>query len=581
LAEPICASWSSALRAHGVERGDSLALALVPGVGLGLAIKDSQWAISEPNPVALFQQLNEEFAPRWIWWDRNTTQVVTGSEAEVDRCWDVLTVHRLLCGGWRTSVPECWAWLHGLSVESLPKMGQLGLLDAPIEEGEEPERPVQPDGHLRPEWAAGGWNESSERLAQWSALAFSAHELQLSQLEQRPTPARALSTARSESAAELLCAELERHGLPIDESTATSIISSAAGARTHNRLEEDAERARRDEEVLRHLEPRQEVNLRNPNEVKAMLRRTGLDLPDTRAWRLEELRSSEPLIDALLLWRKAERIATTYGYAWLDEHVRDGRLHGTWSSSDGAAGRMAASAGLHNLPTPMRPAIAAGEDNMFVRADLGQIEPRVLAAVSGDDALVAATQDDDLYQPIAQRLGVERSVAKVAVLGAMYGATTGESAGALRGLQNNYPVAMGLLEEAAEQGRLGNDIFTTGGRRVRMWVDPSVEGDIDKARSVAASRGRFARNALIQGAAAEFFKVWAIIVRRRAREFDASVVLCLHDELLVHTPTMNADDVAAVVTESVAEAAHYWSPEPGVRFLADVSVINRWSEAKD
>ncbi len=531
--------------------------------------------------MALFRKLDEEFAPRWIWWDRDTAYVVADSEAEVDRCWDVLTVHRLLCGGWRTSIPECWAWLHDLSVESLPKMGQLGLLDAPTDEGDEPEDPEQPDGHLRPEWVAGGWDVSPERLAQWATLAFTAHELQLTHLAKRAYPARAISTARSESAAELLCTELEGYGLPIDESTATSIIASAAGDRTHNRVEEDAERARRDEEVLRHLEPRQDVNLRNPNEVKAMLRRTGLDLPDTRAWRLEELRSSEPLIDALLVWRKAERIATTYGYSWLDEHVRDGRLHGSWSSSDGAAGRMAASAGLHNLPTPMRPAIAADAGHLLIRADLGQIEPRVLAAVSSDQALIAATQDDDLYQPIAQRLGVERSVAKVAVLGAMYGATTGESAGALRGLQKNYPVAMGLLEEAAEQGRLGNDIFTTGGRRIRMWVDPSVEGDIDKARSVAAGRGRFARNALIQGAAAEFFKVWAIIVRRRAREFDARVVLCLHDELLVHAPTMRAEAVAAVVTESVGEAAHYWSPEPAVRFLADVSVINRWSEAKD
>ena len=69
-----------------------------------------------------------------------------------------------------------------------------------------------------------------------------------------------------------------------------------------------------------------------------MLRRQGFDLPDTRAWRLEALRENEPLIDALLTWRKAERIATTYGWHWLDEHVRDGRLHGDWAGSDGAAG---------------------------------------------------------------------------------------------------------------------------------------------------------------------------------------------------------------------------------------------------
>src|SRR5690606_36574648 len=104
-----------------------------------------------------------------------------------------------------------------------------------------------------------------------------------------------------------------------------------------------------------------------------------------------------------------------------------GRLRGEWSSSDGAAGRMTASSGLHNLPAEMRPAVAAEPGHVFVRADLGQIEPRVLAAVSGDRALIAATADPDLYQPVAHRLRVERPIAKVAELGAMYGATTGES----------------------------------------------------------------------------------------------------------------------------------------------------------
>ena len=58
-------------------------------------------------------------------------------------------------------------------------------------------------------------------------------------------------------------------------------------------------------------------------------------------------------------------------------------------------------------------------------ADLGQVEPRVLAAVSRDEAFAAATREDDLYAPVAQRLGVERSVAKIAVLAAMYGQRSG------------------------------------------------------------------------------------------------------------------------------------------------------------
>src|SRR5205807_9834567 len=132
---------------------------------------------------------------------------------------------------------------------------------------------------------------------------------------------------------------------------------------------------------------------------------------------------------------KAGRMATTYGYAWLDKHLgADGRLRGAWTGSDGAAGRMTASAGLHNMPAALREAVVAEDGHVFVRADLGQIEPRVLAAVSGDQALVAAAGADDLYAPVAEHLGLDRPTAKVAVIAAMYGQTTGHGAQALRRL---------------------------------------------------------------------------------------------------------------------------------------------------
>jgi DNA polymerase-1 len=113
-----------------------------------------------------------------------------------------------------------------------------------------------------------------------------------------------------------------------------------------------------------------------------------------------------------------------------------------------------------------------------------------------------------------------------------------------------------------------------------MWVDDSVEGDLDRARNVAAARGRFARNALIQGAAAEFFKVWAVTVRARTAVLGGQIVLCLHDELLVQCPVEAADDVAERVLRSLDEASHRWSLHEGVRFVADVSVVQRWSDAK-
>ncbi len=562
-----------------LSRSDLVAIALEPGIGLGLARGDHQWAIATPDPAVFLREFNEEAAPRWLWWDRATSDLLARSRVPIDRCWDIATVHRLLFGGWRTSVGEIWARLHDLPLETLPQMGQLDLLEMPDDDGD-PSNPVQPDGHLRPEWINGTAHTSADDLATWAGLALEAHRLQAPLLDQLPDAVRAHSTARSESAAELLCAEMAQFGLPVNEETANRLIAEFAGPRATSVADEDRIRAERDEKVLVHLTPRQPVNLRNPAEVKAMLRRQGHDLPDTRAWRLEELAEADPLVAALLRWRKAERISTTYGYAWLDEHVHEGRLRGEWTSSDGAAGRMTASAGLHNLPAAMRSIVEADEDHVFVRADLGQVEPRVLAAVSGDPALVSATLGEDLYSPIAARLGVTRDVAKVAVLGAMYGATTGESAHALAGLNTNYPVAMGLLEKAAEFGRRNEDVFTSGGRRVRMWSNNPGDGDLDRAVAAAAARGRYARNAIVQGAAAEFFKVWAITVRRRGRSLAAEVVLCLHDELLVHTPEASAEAVAAMVRDAIGEAAHYWSPTAEVRFSADVSIVKRWSEAK-
>ena len=308
----------------------------------------------------------------------------------------------------------------------------------------------------------------------------------------------------------------------------------------------------------------------------------------------EQHAGEHPLVDALLVWRKAERIATTYGYRWLDEHVHTrpddpdgwGRLRGEWSSCDGAAGRMTASAGLHNLPAELRPAVAATPGHGFVHADLGQIEPRVLAAVSGDPAFIAATADDDLYLPVATRLGVDRAAAKVGVLGAMYGGTAGNSGLALPRLRQAYPRAMAVLEAAAEHGRAGEAVLTIGGRLVRMWssehLDDSGRGDLERARQAAAARGRYARNALIQGAAAEFFKVWAVTYRARAlaEGIDAPIVLCLHDEVLIHAPDDAAPAAAELLGGALAEAAHRWSPEPNVRFVADVRVVPRWSDAK-
>ncbi|NDH11139.1 MAG: DNA polymerase I, partial [Actinobacteria bacterium] len=355
-------------------RSDTVGIALAPGVGVGFARGDDRWSVATADPVALIAEAATADSPRWVWWGRETSDLLAG--LPIDRCWDVATVHRFLHGTWKAPISVIWSVLQGLDPDSLPTMGQLGLLDAPVDEGDR-ELPIRPDGHLRPEWIAGAFAETPDRLATWAGLALDAMGRQILLLDRLPDPDRAHATARSESAADLLCAEMTIAGLPIDVPEAERLISASAGRRPRTSAEEDEIRAERDERVLSKLESSHPVNLRNPGEVKAMLRRHGHDLPDTRAWRLEELRTTDPLIDALLTWRKDERIATTFGWHWLDEHVRDGRLRGEWASSDGAAGRMSASAGLHNLPSIMRPVVAAETGELRDELDAGAVAPHV------------------------------------------------------------------------------------------------------------------------------------------------------------------------------------------------------------
>lgn len=525
---------------------------------------------------------------RWVVWAAHDLAALLTRGVPVARVWDCAEVHRLIEGGWRAGPQDIWCAAWGLDPAGAPAGPQDDLFDF----GDVTDSPAAgalttPAGYLRGDAVTGRWQGGAlpadpAPLQEWARGAYLCAERQRAVVE-RAGP-RALATARSESAAALLCVELEQSGLPIDRETMTGLIAASAGPRPESLEAELAGRAARDDTVRRLVPGHERTDLRNPAQVREMLLAAGIDVPNTRKWTLEAFREAHPVVPALLAWRADERIATTYGWRWLDTHIgADDRLRGRWTASDGAAGRMTAESGLHNLPAQLRSGVRAAPGHRFVRADLGQIEPRVLAAVSGDPAFMAATQADDLYAPVAARLGVERPVAKVAVLAAMYGQRSGAAGEALAGLRRAYPVAVRLLEDAAERGGRGETVRTFGGRAVH--TAPPAERGQPVASPVAAARGRFARNAIIQGTAAELFKAWAATIRATTRDLGAEIVLCLHDEVLVHVPTAAAQECAARVEQALTDAARRWLGVDGradaVRFVADVSVIERWSEAKD
>lgn len=562
--------------------GTPVAMVIAPGLGLGLAWSSGDATIASRDPVSVFASL-VECGPRWVWWSaRETAAYAVAAGVRVRTCWDLGAVGRLVHGLRHDDAAAVWAAQGGLE----PAVGSgrsFDLFDVdPDDDG-----PVRRDGQLSPEWINGLATLSLANAVRWAAVGLDLQQRQAASLAANPDPRRdprqpplAVLTAHSESAAALIAVELEHEGMPIDRQVAGELIRAVVGDRPRDIDEEAALRRDRDATVMRHFPGAGDVDLRSPAQVKELLRRIGFDLPDTRSWRLEPHAATSPPVAALLAWRKVDRAATTYGWRWLDNTVsEDGRIHGAWGSADGGAGRMTAMAGLHSLPAELRSAVRADVGHVLVRADLGQIEPRVLAAISGDEALLQATHAVDMYAPVAERLRCGRPAAKVAVLAAMYGQTSGPAGETIKVMEQAYPTAVAYLRTAERAGREHTDIRTYGGRLLRLSrVAASADGQ-PVTEAVAAGHGRFARNAVVQGPAAELFKAWAATVRDGLLGLDGRIVLCLHDELLIHVPQRHVAATVDVVHNALALTARWWAAGTPVRFIADVGTGPDWEAA--
>lgn len=584
--EPIPArALARELHSTGLTRRAPLVLVLAAD-GLGLAWEGGSRAVlgSLDQLVEAFVEVENsgELAPRWTWWSARTTATPLVRAGFRPRAtWDLAASGRLAFGSRRGDPGAVWAAVHGQPEPDELRRGDGDLFDLDSTDG----RPVLDDGQLSREWRRGAWATDAESARQWAGLGLEVRDRQEARLtvvpDPRPgrrRPPLALLTAYAESAASLLAVELEVTGLPLDADVAGELLTTVIGSRPADEAQQADERRARDEVVLQHALGAR-VDLRNPLHVRELLAGVGLDLPDTRSWRLEPHSGTLPLVASLLTWRKTERLATTYGWSWLDRHVgADGRLRGRWEAADGASGRMTAGAGLHNLPAELRPAVRAQPGHVLVRADLGQVEPRVLAAVSGDSELARAAGEDDMYAPVARKLGCDRATAKVAVLAAMYGQTSGTAGAALRDMDRAYPVAMAHLRAAEQLGQHGGERRTYGGRL--LLFRGADQGEAVGEHVVRpAGWGRFARNAVVQGAAAELFKAWAATVRDGLLELDGEIVLCLHDELLLHVPTEVGPAAVALLDDALQATAAWWAAGSRVRFVVDVGTGRSWADA--
>ncbi|MEV7028172.1 bifunctional 3'-5' exonuclease/DNA polymerase, partial [Kitasatospora sp. NPDC093558] len=334
----------------------------------------------------------------------------------------------------------------------------------------------------------------------------------------------------------------------------------------------------------------------NPDSHTQVLRAfadRGIQLTSTRSWELK--RVDHPAAQLLIRYKELARIHAAHGWAWQDAWARGGRFRPEYVVGGVVSGRWASrGGGALQIPRILRRAVVADPGWLLVVADAAQLEPRVLAALSQDAGLARTAAGGDLYEALAaSAFRGDRDKAKLGLLGAMYGQTSGDIGPLLATLRHRYPAAMGYVEAAARTGEDGGVVASRLGR-----VCPPASADfldLTEAPDTAAeaggrwarARGRFTRNFVIQASAADWALALLAALRRRLNALPAAVpedrphlVFFQHDEVIVHTPANLADEVAAAVAAAADEARLLVFGDTPVRFPLTTAVVDCYADAK-
>jgi len=514
--------------------------------------------------------------PRWLWaatTDGYPTLLRAG--VRVGRCHDIELTEALLLGhagrwGEPRALAAAWARLTGAPVPADPPpriadppgFAQGALFDALI-------GPPAAAGPVVLDALTGVYAEQHRRIAGTGQ------------------PGRFALLVAAESAGALVGAEMGHVGLPWRADIHDQLLRDLLGA------PQPVGPPRRLAELSAEVNAAfglHGLHVDSPAEVLRAFARVGIDVPNTRAWVLRKV--EHPAVQPLLEYKELYRIWTAHGWAWRDAWVSDGRFRPEYVPGGVVSGRWATrGGGALQVPKVVRRAVRADPGWRFVVADAGQLEPRVLAAVSGDARLATAGAAGDLYAALAtDSFGGDRARAKLALLGAMYGQTGGAAIPALAVLRQSYPTAFEYVEAAARTGEAGGLVRSWLGRTCppasTAWreagLEPPEEAGSAEAPQGGASgraRGRFTRNFVIQATAAEWALVLLATLRTALRGTRAELVLFVHDEVGVHCPAEEAEQVAEAVRTSAAKAGELLFGPTTVRFPLDVSIVECYADA--
>ncbi len=306
-----------------------------------------------------------------------------------------------------------------------------------------------------------------------------------------------------------------------------------------------------------------------------------------------------PIARLVIEYREISKLKGTYVDALPELADATSRVHSSFHQTVAATGRLSSSdPNLQNIPIrtaagrEIRRAFVAPPGHKLVTADYSQIELRILAHLSGDQALIAGFErGDDIHRATAAKIfGVApdlvsqemRFAAKrinfallygmaAYTLGRDLGVPTAEAKSYIESYFNQFPRVRGYLDGILEQARREKEVRTIFGR-VRPIPDILASNGM-----VRGNAERMALNAPFQGSAADIIKVAMVrLDRELARSGSrARLLLQVHDELVLEAPDEEVPELSDLVRSVMEGAASL-----AVKLAVDVGSGDDWLNAK-
>jgi len=335
-----------------------------------------------------------------------------------------------------------------------------------------------------------------------------------------------------------------------------------------------------------------EFNLNSPQQLsEALFDRLSLVPPDrtqrtssgfysTAAGTLEAMRGDHPVVDLVLEYRELSKLKNTYVDALpLQVNPITGRVHTSYNQAGSVTGRIASSdPNLQNIPIRtelgrrVRQAFVAEPGNVLLSVDYSQVELRVVAHMSGDEAMLSAFRaEQDIHDataaaiynlPIEEVSKEQRNRAKGVNFGLIYGMspfglsrytdmTLAEAEDFVSAYFDQFPGVKkyldGMKTRAADQGY----VETLLGRR-RYFPGLKTQSNYN----IRSREEREAINAPVQGTAADIMKIAMLNVSSalREKELRSRILLQVHDELVLECPLEELNQTAALVSQIMQNA---------------------------